>query len=87
MTDEDLQRIAMQSAQEAIEDGDMPFGACVVNERGFVLSVAHNRVNTSMDPTAHADVQAIRGAERKLRSPRPTWLCALHDLRAVREVL
>ena len=68
LTDEDFLRIAMQSAQEAIEDGDMPFGACVINEKRFVLSVAHNRVNTSMDPTAHAEVQAIREAGRKLRS-------------------
>ena len=69
MIDEDFLRIAMQAAQEAIEDGDMPFGACVITERGFVLSAAHNRVNTSMDPTAHAEVQAIREAGRKLRSP------------------
>ena len=61
LTDEDFLRTAMQSAQEAIEDGDMPFGACVINEKRFVLSVAHNRVD-SMDPTAHAEMQAIKEA-------------------------
>lgn len=69
MTDEDFLRIAMQAAQEAVKQGDMPFGACVVNERGFVLSVAHNRVNASMDPTAHAEVLAIREAGQKRGSP------------------
>lgn len=69
MTDEDFLRIAMQAAHEAVKQGDMPFGACVVNERGFVLSVAHNRVNASMDPTAHAEVLAIREAGQKRGSP------------------
>ena len=69
LIDEDFLRIAMQQAQEAIEDGDMPFGACVITESRFVLSAAHNRVNSSVDPTAHAEVQAIREAGRKLRSP------------------
>jgi|SRR5678815_1294304 len=69
MTDEDFLRIAMQAAHEAVKQGDMPFGACVINERGFVLSVAHNRVNASMDPTAHAEVLAIREAGQKRGSP------------------
>ena len=69
LTDEDFLRIAMQTAQKAIKQGDMPFGACIIDERGFVLSAAHNSVNTSVDPTAHAEVQAIRAAGIKLHSP------------------
>jgi len=72
MTDEDFLRIAMQAAHEAVKQGDMPFGACVINERGFVLSVAHNRVNASMDPTAHAELIAIRAAATALGSERLT---------------
>lgn len=37
VTDEHYLRITMQAAQEAIQQGDMPFGACVVDENGSVL--------------------------------------------------
>ena len=69
MTDEDFLRIAMRAGYEAIEHGDMPFSASLIDEKGLLLSVGHNTVNTSMDPTAHAEVQAIQEAGRKLRSP------------------
>lgn len=76
MTDEDFLGIAMQAAHEAVKQGDMPFGACVINERGFVLSVAHNRVNASMDPTAHAEVLAIREAGKSVAHPTFEAVCS-----------
>jgi tRNA(Arg) A34 adenosine deaminase TadA len=69
MTDEHFMRIAIQAAQEAIADGDMPFGACLVDEKGTVASVARNSVKTRRDTTAHAEVQAIREAGENLESP------------------
>lgn len=69
MNDEYFMRIAMRTAQDGIENGEMPFGACLVDQRGVVLSVAHNNVATTTDPTAHAEIQAIRQGAAKLVSP------------------
>ncbi|WP_447859885.1 nucleoside deaminase [Nitrospira calida] len=45
----------------------MPFVACVV-KNGRILSVMHNSARANMDTTAHAEVQAIRGASRELNT-------------------
>lgn len=68
MNDEYFMRIAIRTAQEGIEDGEMPFGACLVDQRGAVLSAASNTVTASTDSTAHAEIQAIREGARKLVS-------------------
>jgi guanine deaminase len=44
-----------------------PFGACVVKD-GKILSVAHNEVLASQDPTAHAEIVAIRRAAKAIGS-------------------
>ena len=65
--------IHMQSAvQEAINgvkcgDGG-PFGAVIVNSNGKVVAQAHNEVLISNDPTAHAEVMAIRKACKELNT-------------------
>ena len=67
MSDEVYMRLAIQKAWEGIEEGQTPFGACLVRE-GAVVSCAHNRVWSLGDITAHAEVQAIRDACTKLRT-------------------
>ena len=58
--------IAIESAREGFTAGHGgPFGACIV--RGDeVVAVAHNTVLCDHDPTAHAEMNAIRGASSKL---------------------
>lgn len=46
-----------------------PFGAVVVDAKGNVLSRAHNTVLKDSDPSCHAEVNAIRRAAKKLRTP------------------
>lgn len=46
-----------------------PFGAAVVDAKGRLLSRAHNTVLKDHDPSCHAEVNAIRRAAKKLRSP------------------
>lgn len=45
-----------------------PFGAVITDSEGNIISVANNQVLKNNDPTAHAEIQAIREACRKLRT-------------------
>jgi len=56
---------AIDKAREGIENGQSPFGACIVRD-DEVLAVAHNTVWRDGDSTAHAEVNAIREACRRL---------------------
>ncbi len=67
MTDTEYMKEALQAAWQGLEEGEMPFGACVVRN-GRVLSVAHNCAKAGMDTTAHAEVQAIKEASRSIKS-------------------
>lgn len=60
-------RQAQALRDEAVRAGDQPFGAVVL--RGdTVVGAAPSRVITSTDPTAHAEMEAIRDAARRLRT-------------------
>jgi tRNA(adenine34) deaminase len=50
--------------------GEVPVGAVLVNASGAVLAEAGNRTEELSDPTAHAEMLAIRAAARKLGAPR-----------------
>lgn len=55
--------LAIEKAQETMhEDLGGPFGAAIINEQGDILSVASNSVLGDHDPTAHAEINAIRKA-------------------------
>jgi len=55
-------RRALEQAQRAPAHGDVPVGAVVLDEDGAVLAAAHNDREGSGDPTAHAEVLALRAA-------------------------
>jgi tRNA(adenine34) deaminase len=59
--DEDFMRLALDEARLAEAAGEVPIGAVVV-VRGEVIARAFNRPISSMDPTAHAEVAALREA-------------------------
>ena len=59
--DERFMRLALDACRQGIDAGQSPFGACIVR-RGQVLACEHNHVWLNTDPTAHAEVQAIRRA-------------------------
>lgn len=65
MADETYMALALEEAREAARAGEVPIGAVVVCE-GAVVSRAHNTRETDNDPTAHAELVAIREASRKL---------------------
>jgi len=71
MTDEAFMRRALELARRAQEEGEVPVGAVVVlNEN--VLGEGWNRPITASDPTAHAEVQAMRAAAAALSNYRLT---------------
>ena len=62
-------RRALDLAREAAEDGEVPVGA-VVTRNGEIIAEARNAMRGSLDPTAHAEVVAIRAAALALGQPR-----------------
>ena len=72
LDDERFMRLAIEEALKAESIGEVPIGAVVVGENGEIISYAHNLRETSLDPTAHAEIIAIREAAQKLENWRLT---------------
>ncbi|MFN3471569.1 MAG: nucleoside deaminase [Aquificaceae bacterium] len=60
-------RLCLEEAKKALQKGEVPVG-CVVVKEGQVVAKAHNRVQELRDPTAHAEMLAIREATKLLQS-------------------
>lgn len=65
MTKEELMRKAIELSIENIANGGGPFGAVIAKD-GEIVATGVNRVTASCDPTAHAEVSAIREAAARL---------------------
>ena len=63
--DEYFMRLALREAERAVAHDDVPVG-CVVVGAGEVLSAAHNEREVRGDPTAHAEILALREASGRL---------------------
>jgi len=62
---------ALDAARAAAEAGEVPIGAVIVKD-GVVIAEAHNSPRTDHDPTAHAEIMAIRRAAQALDDERLT---------------
>lgn len=67
MTKEELMRKAIELSKENVANGGGPFAAVIARD-GEIIATGLNRVTASCDPTAHAEVSAIRAAASKLRT-------------------
>ena len=67
-------QLALDQARMAAMHGDVPVGAVVIDQAGTVLASAGNEREIRHDPTAHAEILALREASRRLRSWRLTGL-------------
>lgn len=59
-------RLALAEAEQAVLGGDVPVGAVVLSPHGEVLAAGHNEREATGDPTAHAEVLAVRRAAAQL---------------------
>lgn len=88
---------AIDLARDNVRRGGRPFGAVIVKD-GVVIATGVNEIGATGDPTAHAELQAIRAASKRLQSPRldgctvyasghpcPMCLAAMH-LTGIRDV-
>jgi len=71
MTTPSFMDLALKAAENAAKTGEVPIG-CVVVRDNSVIATAGNRTLTDRDPTAHAELLAIREAARKLGTERLT---------------
>lgn len=65
MNNEELMRMAVRLSVENVRNGGGPFGA-VIARQGEIIATGVNRVTAGHDPTAHAEVSAIRQAAERL---------------------
>ncbi len=71
MNEEQFMRRALELARRAEREGEVPIGA-VVALNGDVIGEGWNRPIAAVDPTAHAEIQALRAAAKKLGNYRLT---------------
>ena len=64
--DAQFMSLAIEQAQAAWRLGEVPVGAVVVDAQGNVLGTGYNRTITDSDPTAHAEIVALRAAAQHL---------------------
>ena len=68
--DIEMMVLALDEARQAATRGEVPVGAVIVGPDGRALASTGNRIEELTDPTAHAEVLAIREAAAHLESPR-----------------
>lgn len=97
-TDEEMMRLCLDLARVASETGDSPVGSLIVKD-GRIISRGVEAVKARSDPTAHAEVEALRSACESLRTldlsgsvlytnVEPCWMCsyAIRQTRITRVV-
>ena len=71
-----MMRVALDAARKAVASQDIPVGAAIFNNAGDLIATGHNERELHKDPTAHAEIVAIRNAAEKLGD----WHLTAHTL-------
>lgn len=69
-SNEELMQQAIAIAKGAVKTGDVPVGALIINKDGVVIGKGSNEREANNDPTAHAEIVAIRSAASRLQNSR-----------------
>ena len=67
---EKFMKLALEQACLAEQQGEVPVGAILIDQKQFILSTGFNQPITSCDPTAHAEIVALRSAAKLVRNYR-----------------
>jgi len=70
VNDSTAMELALDQARQAIALGEIPVGAVVIDAQGQVLGAGHNRTIIDHDPTAHAEIVALRAAAKNMENYR-----------------
>lgn len=68
--------VALEEASKAYDEGEVPVGACIMDDHGKILEVARNTKEHSFDPSGHAEINIIRALTEK----KQTWRLTDHHL-------
>ena len=63
-------KIALSEAEKAVQKAEVPIGAVLVAQNGEILAASHNQTVSLHDPTAHAEILALRQAAQKTQNYR-----------------
>jgi tRNA(adenine34) deaminase len=66
VSDIEMMRVALDAARNAVASQDIPVGAAIFNKAGELVATGHNERELHNDPTAHAEIVAIRRAAEKI---------------------
>jgi tRNA(adenine34) deaminase len=66
VSDIEMMRVALDAARNAVSSQDIPVGAAIFNKAGELVATGHNERELHNDPTAHAEIVAIRRAAEKI---------------------
>jgi tRNA(adenine34) deaminase len=66
VNDTEMMRVALDAARKAVASQDIPVGAAIFSNAGDLIATGHNQRELHKDPTAHAEIVAIRNAAEKL---------------------
>ncbi len=69
-TDADYMRLAISEAQKAEQMDEVPVGAIIIGDNNIIIGYGHNQSISLNDPTAHAEIQALRMAAQNLNNYR-----------------
>lgn len=65
---EELMRIVMQEVNVAVEDGNSPFAAILIDKEGNIIAKEHNTAKSMCNPVLHAEINLITSACKKLNT-------------------
>ena len=65
---ENLMKIVMNEVDDAIKEGNSPFGAILIDEQGNIIEKAHNTAKSECNPVLHAEINLISKACKKLNT-------------------
>ncbi len=66
MSNEDIIKLTMEEAEKAYKEGNSPYGVIVLSPDGNIIWRDHDRSTSLIDPTAHGEVNAVRGICKQL---------------------